>query len=83
MDQAIQIVGALMVLAGFTGLQMGKISPISRTYLVLNLFGAAILTTLGVIEEQWGFVLLEGVWTIVSAWGLLQVLRGRAPTMAH
>ena len=83
MDQAIQIVGALMVLAGFTGLQMGKISPISRTYLVLNLFGAAILTTLGVIEEQWGFVLLEGVWTIVSAWGLAQVLRGRAPTMAH
>jgi hypothetical protein len=83
MDQAIQIVGALMVLAGFAGLQLGKISAFSRTYLVLNLVGAAILTTLGVIEEQWGFVLLEGVWTIVSAWSLTQVLRGRSPAMAH
>jgi hypothetical protein len=83
MDQVIQIIGALMVLAGFAGLQFGKLSAISRPYLVLNLVGAAILTTLGVIEEQWGFVLLEGVWTIVSAWSLTQVLRGRSPAMAH
>ena len=83
MDQIVQIVGALMILAGFAGLQLGKISAVSRTYLVLNLVGAAILMVLAYNEEQWGFVLLEFVWTIVSAWSLIQVLRGRPPSIAH
>jgi hypothetical protein len=83
MDQAIQVAGALMILAGFAGLQLGRISAVSRTYLVLNLVGAAILAVLAYVEEQWGFVLLESVWTIVSAWSLTQVLRGRPPTIAH
>jgi hypothetical protein len=34
--------------------------------------GAAVLAVLAVIERQWGFVLLETVWTAVSVWGLLK-----------
>jgi hypothetical protein len=79
MDQAIQIAGALMILAGFTAAQFGVLSVSSRPYLVLNLVGAVILTVLAVEEDQWGFVLLEGVWSVVSAWSLVQVLRGRPP----
>ena len=33
----------------------------SRTYLVLNLVGSAVLAGLALHEEQWGFLLLEGV----------------------
>ena len=83
MDQVVQVVGALMILAGFAGLQLGKISAVSRTYLVLNLVGSAVLTGLAWHEEQWGFLLLEFVWAVVSAWSLVQVLRGRPPTIAH
>jgi hypothetical protein len=83
MDQVVQVIGALMILAGFAGLQLGRISAVSRLYLVLNLFGAAILAVLAFNEEQWGFVLLEAVWTAVSAWSLAQVLQGRPPTIAH
>ncbi len=82
MDQVVQVVGALLILAGFAGQQMGRISAISRTYLVLNLVGSAILAVLALDAEQWGFVLLETVWAAVSAWSLVQVLRGRPPTLA-
>ncbi len=83
MAQVVQILGALMVLAGFAGLQLGKISAVSRVYLGLNLVGSAVLAGLAWHEEQWGFLLLEGVWAIVSVWSLAQVLRGRPPTIAH
>jgi hypothetical protein len=82
-EQVVQIVGALLILAGFAGLQLGKISAVSRTYLWLNLVGAIILAVLAFVEEQWGFLLLEAVWSIVSAWSLVQVLQGRPPTIAH
>jgi hypothetical protein len=57
--------------------------PHSRIYLVLNLVGSVILAVLAAVEFQLGFLLLEAVWALVSAWGLAQVLRGRAPTAAH
>lgn len=82
MDQAVQVAGALLILAGFWGQQLGKISASSRLYLWLNLVGSVILTVLAFHEEQWGFVLLESVWALVSAWGLIQLARGNPPSVA-
>ncbi len=70
MDQVVQIVGALLILVAFGAVQFERMRPDSRLYLTLNLFGSAILAVLAVAASQWGFVLLEGVWAIVSAWGL-------------
>lgn len=72
MDQLIQVFGALLILAAFAAAQFGVLDTQSRRYLLLNLVGAAILSVLALREEQWGFVLLESVWTAVSAWGLLK-----------
>ena len=83
MDQAIQILGALLILVAFAGAQAGRMVPHSRLYLVLNLVGSVILAVLAAIDSQLGFLLLEAVWAVVSAWGLAQVMRGRAPTAAH
>ncbi|HSS32786.1 MAG TPA: hypothetical protein VLL27_05850 [Solirubrobacterales bacterium] len=75
MDQVIQIVGALLILAAFTAVQLERMRPDSRLYLALNLVGSAILAVLALSASQWGFVLLEGVWSVVSAWGLVTALR--------
>ena len=75
MEQAIQIVGALLVLAGFAGAQIGRLDQRSIAYLVLNLIGSAVLAVLAAIESQFGFLLLEGIWAIVSAWSLTEELR--------
>jgi hypothetical protein len=82
-EQIIQVAGALLILVAFAAAQFGWIGVESRIYLVLNLVGAAVLSWLAVEERQWGFVLLETVWTLVSAWSLLKALRGQAPAAAH
>ena len=75
MDQLIQIVGALLILVAFGAVQFNRMSPDSRLYLALNLAGSIILAVLALAGSQWGFVLLEGVWAIVSAWSLMSTLR--------
>jgi membrane-bound ClpP family serine protease len=79
MDQVIQVVGALLILVAFTAVQLRRMRPDSRLYLVLNLVGSAILAVLALVGSQWGFLLLEGVWAIVSAWGLAAAPRTRSP----
>jgi hypothetical protein len=75
MDQVVQIVGALLILTAFAAAQLGRMRVDSRVYLVLNLLGSAILAFLALDQRQWGFVLLETVWALVSAWGLLRPAR--------
>ena len=68
--QAIQVLGALLVLAAFVLAQRGRLSTGAPLYLWLNLVGSATLAVLAAIGPNWGFLLLEGAWAVVSAWSL-------------
>jgi hypothetical protein len=83
MDQIAQIAGAVLILIAFTAAQRGSMSPHSLVYLVLNLAGSLVLTVVAAVEFDLGFLLLEAVWALVSAWGLWQLSRGRRPSAAH
>ena len=76
MEAILQIVGALLVLAAFVAAQLRLLHQEHLTYLVLNVVGAAILAVLALREQQWGFLLLEGVWTLVSLRGVIRRLIG-------
>jgi hypothetical protein len=82
MEQALQIFGALLILAAYAGAQAGMLDQRSYSYLALNIVGSAILAVLAALGQQWGFLLLEGVWALVSVWSLAQKLRRRGPARA-
>jgi hypothetical protein len=77
-DQVIQVLGALMILVAYAAAQTGRWSTDALVYLWLNLVGSAILAVLAAISENWGFLLLEGVWAIVTAASLLKRRRATA-----
>lgn len=73
----LQIMGALTVLAGYVAGQLGWTTPRSVGYLTANTLGAGVLAWLAWTSQDWGFLLLEGVWSAVSAVALVSVLRTR------
>lgn len=74
---ALELVGAVLILAGFTLAQLRRLDQHSLVYLLLNLVGSFVLAVIALVDERWGFLLLEGVWSIVSAISLVAVRRRR------
>lgn len=72
MGPYVQVAGSLLILVPFVLAQLGRWTTTSRRYLLANLVGSAVLAADALIERQWGFLLLEGVWALVSAHSLLR-----------
>ena len=52
--------------------QQGRWFATERRYLACNFVGTAVLTVVAWIGSQWGFVLVEAIWALVSLRGLIR-----------
>ncbi len=75
MLQVISVLGAMAILLAYAANQLRFIGPANLSYALLNFIGSFVLAVIAVIEVQWGFILLEGVWALVSLWGIVTILR--------
>lgn len=64
--QIVSLVGALMILGAYAANQRGLLGPHQRLYSALNLFGSLLLGWVAVVDQRWGFILLEALWALVS-----------------
>ena len=80
--QVISVLGALAILGAYAANLLGWLGPANVSYSVANLIGSGILTFMAVVDQQFGFILLEGVWALVSLWGVIRVLLGKPPESA-
>lgn len=81
MSLTLQFIGAIGILIAFTLMLLGRMGRQDWTYLLLNLIGGLLLAVDAWLERQWGFVLLQVVWAVVAAWGLVK--RSRHTLLAH
>jgi drug/metabolite transporter (DMT)-like permease len=70
--QILSLVGAAMILAAYVALQRGKLDKDDRVFNLLNFVGAGLLTVVAVADQRWGFIILEGTWSLLSLPPLLR-----------
>jgi hypothetical protein len=68
------------VLVAYVASQFGYLSVKGLTYAYANIVGSGILAIVATLEAQWGFLLLEGAWALVS---LVAVMRQRGKPNTH
>lgn len=77
-SQAVQLTGSLAILVPFVLVQLGRLRTGSLPYALANALGSGVLAFDALHGGQWGFLLLEGVWALVSAGSLASLLRARS-----
>jgi hypothetical protein len=75
--QAISITGAVLVLTAYAAHQLDRMRKETYTYQLLNLLGGAMLVAAAITTGQAGLILMEGAWAVISAYGLVKVMRSR------
>ena len=75
--QTISLFGSALILAAFIGAQLRRLKTSDGSYVLLNLVGSGTLAFVAAIEHQWGFLLLEGVWALVSLWATIRLVRDK------
>ena len=75
--QQLSLLGALLQLAAYALMQLGRLPSQSYPYQLANVIGSALMTVVASVNGEVGFILLEGVWCLTSTMGLWRLVRSR------
>lgn len=76
-DQVVSLIGAFLILLAYA-LETLKPGYLSRwTFQFLNAGGALGLLISAVVNVQYGFIVLEGVWFLISLLALVRLALGK------
>lgn len=70
-------VGVWLTLFAYFLNTLRMIKKDGKLFYVLNILGAALACYASFLIPYWPFVVLEGVWTLISIYGLMRTMRIR------
>jgi hypothetical protein len=79
----VQITGSLLILTAFVAALDGRMKQSSYRYLAANAIGSVALTGTAVVSHEWGFILLESVWALVSGYSIVRKALGQPVGAPH
>ena len=72
-------IGVAFIVVMYVMLQLGKINAERPTFSALNALGAVFILISLIYQFNLSAALMEGVWLLVSLYGLWKALSGRRP----
>jgi predicted permease len=73
--QLVSLLGAVMQLLAYALMQLGRLDSASYSYQLANVIGSLLMTIVATLNHEYGFILMEGVWCLTSAYGLIRLMR--------
>ena len=67
----IGFLGVFQILLAYVLNVTGKANNTSLTFILLNLIGASMACLASILLNYWPFIILEGVWALVSLYSLI------------
>ena len=64
--------GVFQILIAYFLNVLGKISNNDLSFMLLNLFGAAMACLASILLNYWPFIILEAIWALVSLYSLFK-----------
>lgn len=72
---SIGFIGVTILLIAYFLNVTNKLEKDSLVYLQMNFFGAGLACLASILMKYLPFIILEGCWTIVSAFGILKYIK--------
>lgn len=80
--QVVSLLGAVMQLLAYALMQLGRLASASYPYQLANVIGSLLMTIVATLNREYGFILMEAVWCLTSAYGLISLIRRQAADAA-